>query len=153
MGHFFIYTQSGIRISLAIITLVIILHFFPLRPTFVIPQRLYKKEKYLLANISYRTLLVSAILLPLDIQLVKEQRIITEKNIPVQIVFDVSLSMTADDIKPSRFVAAKQALLRLMKKLEGYNLSVITFSGIPFVYIPFGNDTDAQIAKFEHTNL
>jgi hypothetical protein len=63
-------------------------------------------------------LLISIVLLPLDLQFITNKKIISEKILPVQILFDVSLSMAADDIPPSRFVASKEALAGLIKNLE-----------------------------------
>ncbi len=76
-----------------------------------------------------------------------------QKDIPIQILFDVSLSMTADDIKPSRFDAAKMAVSRLMKNLSWYNFSLITFSGIPFVYMPFSHDFKSMSLYWNATTL
>jgi len=98
-------------------------------------------------------LIISILVLPLDLQFVSDKKIITEKILPVQIIFDVSLSMAADDIQPSRYDSAKAALLKLIQTLDGYNISLIAFSGIPFIYIPFSTDTNAIISKFQDTNL
>ncbi|MBU0627460.1 VWA domain-containing protein [Patescibacteria group bacterium] len=61
--------------------------------------------------------------------------------------------MAADDIIPSRFVATKEALSDLIGNLDGYNASIITFSGIPFIYVPFSTDTNAILQKRNTTNL
>jgi hypothetical protein len=61
--------------------------------------------------------------------------------------------MAADDIPPSRFVASKEALAGLIKNLEWYNVSLITFSGIPLLYVPFSTDTNAILQKRNATNL
>ncbi|MEI6119225.1 MAG: VWA domain-containing protein [bacterium] len=53
---------------------------------------------------------------------------VVEKNIPVQIILDVSLSMAANDLQPSRFVAAKKSLISLIQQLDGYYISLIAFS-------------------------
>lgn len=98
-------------------------------------------------------MIVSIVLLPLDLQFITDKKIITEKILPVQIILDVSLSMAADDIQPSRFVAAQNALTTLIQNLEGYNISLITFSGIPLIYIPFSTDTSAILSKLHDTNL
>jgi uncharacterized protein YegL len=76
-----------------------------------------------------------------------------DKSLPVQIVLDVSLSMSAYDISPSRFSAAKASLLELIRGLDGYNVSLITFSGIPFVAVPFSHDTPAVVANVERLSL
>jgi Ca-activated chloride channel family protein len=68
-------------------------------------------------------------------------------------LFDVSLSMAANDITPSRFSAAKSALHDMITTLENYNISLITFSKIPFIRIPFSTDTKAISTKRTQTKL
>jgi hypothetical protein len=46
------------------------------------------------------------------------------------------------NLKPYRFKAAKDTVIKLVKQLKGYYISVIFFSGIPFIRIPFSNCTD-----------
>ncbi|HBB04820.1 TPA: hypothetical protein DCZ39_08285 [Patescibacteria group bacterium] len=73
-------------------------------------------------------LVVSVVLLPLRISLISDKQVVVEKNLPIQIILDVSLSMAANDLQPSRFVAAKTSLISLIKQLDGYQISLITFS-------------------------
>lgn len=73
-------------------------------------------------------LLLCIVLLPLRISLVTDKHIVAEKNIPLQIILDVSLSMSANDLQPSRFAAAKDSLISLVQQLDGYTISLITFS-------------------------
>jgi uncharacterized protein YegL len=57
-------------------------------------------------------------LIPLQIKFITDKQIIVEKKLPVQILLDVSLSMAAQDIQPSRFTSAKNSLMKLVEKLE-----------------------------------
>jgi hypothetical protein len=59
---------------------------------------------------------------------VTDKQVLVEKNIPIQIILDVSLSMSANDLQPSRFSAAKASLISLVRQLDGYSISLITFS-------------------------
>lgn len=55
----------------------------------------------------------------------------------VVLVLDISLSMQATDVKPSRLDAAKSAALNFVKTLPAqYNLSVVSLSGNPSVRLP-----------------
>jgi len=55
----------------------------------------------------------------------------------VVLVLDISLSMQATDVKPTRLDAAKQAALTFIKALPAqYNLSVVSLSGNPSVRLP-----------------
>jgi Ca-activated chloride channel family protein len=66
-------------------------------------------------------------------------------------LFDVSLSMTAKDIKPDRFSVAKQSLIEFINSLDtDYNIWMITFSWKPFVYIPISNDKKTVIRKIKN---
>jgi Ca-activated chloride channel family protein len=55
----------------------------------------------------------------------------------VVLVLDISLSMQATDVKPTRLDAAKEAALTFIKALPAqYNLSVVSLSGNPSVRLP-----------------
>lgn len=53
-----------------------------------------------------------------------------EEKVPlsVQILIDVSLSMSADDVKPQRFEALIRSLQNLITQLTGVQIHVILFS-------------------------
>lgn len=147
------FSPHGLRISWILIALCVVLFFFNKKPKFLVPVQGMKWRRYLLYNILLGLLLLSVILLPLRIAFVSDKQVIAEKNLPIQIILDVSLSMAANDLKPSRFVAAKQSLISLVQQLDGYTISLITFSWKPFVYIPFSSSSSAIIAKLESMNL
>jgi len=132
---------------------MIFLYFLNFKPKFVAPKRYFNSSKYFFYKTVIFLLLVTVILLPLNLWLLANKKVNTEKNIPIQIILDVSLSMSANDISPSRFDAAKSALLNLIEKLEWYNISLITFSWVPIVYLPFSQDTKAILSKLWKTNL
>jgi Ca-activated chloride channel family protein len=148
-----IYNSFGIRISLLFVVLLGVTYFFNLKQKFTLPKKYFNQNSYVLSRVVNIVLILSILLLPLDLQFITNKKIITQKILPVQIVFDISLSMAADDISPSRYDAAKKALLKLIQKLDGYNISLIAFSGIPFIYIPFSTDTHAVMSKLQDTNL
>jgi Ca-activated chloride channel homolog len=55
----------------------------------------------------------------------------------VVMVLDISLSMQATDVKPSRLDAAKEAALAFVKDLPAqYNIAVVSLSGNPSVRLP-----------------
>lgn len=147
------YNHYGIYISILFAVACGVVFFFNLKPKFLLPAKYLNQNKNIFLKTINLLLVFSILLLPLDLQFISDKKIITEKILPVQIIFDVSLSMAADDIKTSRYDAAKTALLKMIQKLDGYNISLITFSWIPFIYIPFSTDTNAIISKFKDTNL
>jgi len=143
----------GIRISLMLITLCGVLFFFNQKPKFIVPSKQLKQRSWLVYNSLLWLLLLCAVLLPLQISFITDKQVLGEKNIPIQIILDVSLSMSANDIQPSRFVAAKNSLISLIQQLNGYYISLITFSWKPFVYIPFSSSSSAITTKLQSMNL
>lgn len=79
---------------------------------------------------------------PMGIEMVPRERA------TVVLVIDISLSMQATDVKPSRLDAAKQAALNFTKALPAqYNVSLVSLSGNPSVRLPPTTDrTQAQQA-------
>ena len=140
-----LFSVHWIRISLFFITLVSVLFFFNQKPNFIVPMKHMKQRSRFAYNILLWLLVVSVVLLPLRISLISDKQVVVEKNLPIQIILDVSLSMAANDLQPSRFVAAKTSLISLIKQLDGYQISLITFSWKPFVYIPFSSSSWATL--------
>jgi len=148
-----LFSVNGIRISLLLIALCSVFFFFNKKPNFLVPLYHLKLKPWLIYNILLWLLLVCVILLPLRISVVTDRQVVIDKNIPIQIVLDVSLSMSANDLQPSRFVAAKSSLISLIQQLDGYSISLITFSWKPFVYIPFSSSSSAIVTKLQSMNL
>lgn len=62
----------------------------------------------------------------------------------VVMVIDTSLSMSAEDVAPNRFDAAKKAAVDFMHELpESYNVAVVAMSGTPSIAIPPSTDRGA----------
>jgi Ca-activated chloride channel family protein len=68
---------------------------------------------------------------------------ITRQGVDVMIVLDVSKSMLARDIKPSRLDKAKQLLYRLVDKLQNDRLGLILFAGRAYMQMPLTPDHGA----------
>lgn len=68
---------------------------------------------------------------------------VKQVGIDVYILLDVSLSMQAQDIKPSRLVKAKHEISKLIHKLRGDRIGLIVFSGEAFVQFPLTTDYSA----------
>lgn len=67
------------------------------------------------------------------------------QGISVYVLVDVSNSMNAEDIAPSRLERAKIGVLDLLDGVTGNEAGVIVFAGSPFVLFPL--TTDVQSAK------
>jgi Ca-activated chloride channel family protein len=65
---------------------------------------------------------------------------VQRKGIDLIIALDVSNSMLAQDIKPSRIERAKQSISRLIDKLEGDRIGIIVFAGKAYTQLPITTD-------------
>jgi Ca-activated chloride channel family protein len=62
------------------------------------------------------------------------------QSIDVLIALDVSRSMLADDLQPSRLARAKVAIAQLLPKLKGDRVGLIAFAGSAFMVCPLTSD-------------
>ncbi len=147
------FSRSWVCISFWFLVLWFFLYYKNLLPKFVLPIKIVSGSRYWMKRIVSWNLFLLILLLPLDIWIVSDKIVSVESPTPVQIVFDVSLSMSAQDLLPSRFSLAKAHLMDVVARLDWYAISLITFSGIPFVYIPFSYDTSAILQKLSLFSL
>jgi tetratricopeptide (TPR) repeat protein len=68
---------------------------------------------------------------------------VKRKGIDVFVALDVSLSMKAEDIRPSRLEKAKRDVSSLLRKLKGDRVGLIVFAGDAFVQFPLTADYSA----------
>jgi Ca-activated chloride channel family protein len=68
---------------------------------------------------------------------------VKRKGADIIIALDVSNSMKAEDIKPNRLERAKQAISRLVDRLEGDRIGIIVFAGEAYVQLPVTTDYGA----------
>ncbi len=64
-------------------------------------------------------------------------------GIDIYILLDVSKSMLAEDIKPSRLEKAKYEISKLIQRLKGDRIGLIVFAGEAYVQIPLTSDYSA----------
>ena len=152
-----VYNKFGIFISLLLLV-VFLVGYFLLRKYKTIPVIFPLRNWLYFLNFFQKVLLICIVVLsliiPLNIWIYQWTKIEKKPTLNIQILFDVSLSMIAKDIKPNRFEATKAALVEFVKSLDAkYNISVITFSGKPFVWIPFTNDKKALIWKISDMKM
>jgi len=68
---------------------------------------------------------------------------ISRQGVDVMIVLDVSKSMLAQDVKPSRLDKAKQLLYRLIDRLQNDRIGLILFAGRSYMQMPLTTDHSA----------
>jgi Ca-activated chloride channel family protein len=63
-----------------------------------------------------------------------------QEGLQVMVALDVSQSMLAQDIKPTRLERAKLEIADLMERLDGDEVGLVLFSGASFVQVPLTSD-------------
>jgi Ca-activated chloride channel family protein len=78
------------------------------------------------------------------------QRSVANEEASIALTVDVSGSMQADDIKPTRLVAAQEAIKSFLKQVPGkYRIGLITFSSEPFVASPLTHDRSLVLESLQ----
>lgn len=68
---------------------------------------------------------------------------VKRQGVDVMIALDVSNSMNAEDIRPSRLERSKQAIYRLIDQLQGDRIGLVVFAGQAYVQLPITTDYGA----------
>ncbi len=144
-----LYISAGLLFLIIILLLVKSKY----KPSFVVPDMWIDKFKFYFEKLIIFLIIFLILLLPLNLTLHGERKIQTERTTNVQLLFQVSLSMTIDDVDPSRFQVARDAMYDFVDNLRGYNVWVVIYSGLPFNWIPLSNEIDAILSKINNLNL
>ncbi len=75
-----------------------------------------------------------------------------KKGVDLMIILDVSNSMLCEDIQPSRLQRSKQAISKLIDKLDNDRVGIIVFAGKAFVQLPITSDFSAAKMFLETIN-
>ncbi|MDR9446941.1 MAG: LPS export ABC transporter periplasmic protein LptC [Balneolaceae bacterium] len=97
---------------------------------------------------AWRTALILAAITLLTVGLAgpklgTEVREIEQKGVDMMIALDLSRSMNAEDIRPTRLDKAKFEILKLIEQLEGNRIGLIVFTGEAFLQSPLTLDHSA----------
>ncbi len=92
--------------------------------------------KFILVMIGLAFLIIALVDPQSGSKLEKVQR----KGIDLMIALDVSSSMLAQDITPSRLERAKQAISKLIDQLDGDRLGIVIFAGKAYTQLPITTD-------------
>ncbi|MFM7055254.1 MAG: vWA domain-containing protein, partial [Bacteroidota bacterium] len=68
---------------------------------------------------------------------------VKRKGVDVIVALDVSNSMNAKDISPTRLERSTQAIYRLIDKLQGDRIGIVVFAGQAFIQLPITTDYGA----------
>ena len=73
----------------------------------------------------------------------EEPQAVEQEGRDVLIALDISRSMLAQDIKPSRLEAAKTKIKELVSRFGAERVALMVFSSVPFIQCPFTTDIGA----------
>lgn len=96
-------------------------------------------KKFALALIAMALILVSIA----NLRSVKGTEKISRNGIDIMIALDVSKSMLAKDIQPTRLDRAKQLLSRLIDKMSNDRVGIVVFAGKAYLQMPLTADHSA----------
>jgi len=72
-----------------------------------------------------------------------KMELMRRKGLDVVVAVDVSLSMYAEDIKPSRMARSKQEIGKFVERLAGDRVALVAFAGEAFLQCPLTSDYGA----------
>ena len=99
-----------------------------------LPQRF--AIKFVLIVVAFAT----GVLALANLRFPKGTEKVSRNGIDVMIALDVSKSMLAQDIKPTRLDRAKQLLSRLVDKLSNDRVGIVVFAGKAYLQMPLTGD-------------
>ena len=103
----------------------------------------YSPLKFLIKFIIVLLAFAGITLGAMNLQSQEKTENIQRKGVDVMLVLDVSKSMLAEDVKPSRLERAKQLLTLLMGKLENDRVGLVLFAGHAYMQMPLTTDHGA----------
>ena len=100
----------------------------------------YSTAKPIIKFILISLAIVCMVMALADLQSGSKIEKVKRKGIDLMICLDVSNSMLAQDIRPYRLERAKQAISKLIDKLEGDRIGLIVFAGKAYTQLPITTD-------------
>lgn len=78
---------------------------------------------------------------------------VKRRGVDIVVALDVSKSMLAEDVKPSRLERAKLAIQDLLGQLKGDRIGLVAFAGKSFVQCPLTSDYGAYKLTLDELNV
>ena len=95
--------------------------------------------KFILVSIAFLFLVIGIA----DPQIGSKLEEVKREGVDIIIALDVSNSMKAEDIKPNRLERSKQAISKLVDKLQNDRIGIIVFAGQAYTQLPLTTDYGA----------
>ena len=111
-------------------------------------DRLYRNIDFNKTNWKKRCRLAGLLFLIISasgIQIGKKVKPVERKGVDLIFAVDVSISMNAEDVKPSRLEKAKFEISQIIRQLKGDRVGIIVFAGASHLYLPLTSDYEAAI--------
>lgn len=113
---------------------------------------LYSPNRIIFKNILIWSSIATLIFALINPQIGSKTKKVKRKGADIIIALDISNSMLAEDIAPSRLENAKQAINKLLNKLDNDRIGLIVFAGKAFVQLPITQDYDAALMFINTVN-
>ncbi len=104
---------------------------------------LYSRSKLILKFTLLMCALALLIVCLANPQLGSKVEKVQRKGVDLMLCLDISNSMNAEDIQPSRLKRAKQAINQLLSKLKGDRIGIVVFAGTAYTQLPLTSDYGA----------
>ena len=78
--------------------------------------------------------------------------IVEQRGVQVMVVLDISRSMLAQDVKPTRLDRAKLEIADLISRLNGDEVGIVLFSGASFIHSPLTSDYATARTYLNHAS-
>ncbi|MBX2932865.1 MAG: VWA domain-containing protein [Ferruginibacter sp.] len=103
----------------------------------------YSPQKFVLKFILMLIAFTAGVFALANLRSPKTVEKVNRNGIDVMIALDVSKSMLAQDIKPTRLDRAKQVISKLIDKLSNDRIGIVVFAGRAYLQMPLTNDHSA----------
>ena len=103
----------------------------------------YAPQKFALKFVLVLLAIMSGVFALANLRSLQGMEQVSRNGIDVMIALDVSKSMLAQDIKPNRLERAKQAISKLIDKLDNDRIGIVVFAGRAYLQMPLTGDHGA----------
>lgn len=105
----------------------------------------FSEKRFWLKNGLFAAALVCLVLAITNPQRAVRRTPPPQQSADVLIALDISQSMQANDVAPSRLAQAKKLILELVKAMEGERIGLIFFAGDAYAQMPLSTDYEALV--------
>ncbi len=149
------FQHTHYLIALAAVPLLLILYFFVLNwkkktikkigDANLVAEMIknHSPQKFALKFILILVAFAAGVFAVANLRSPKGMEQVNRNGIDVMIALDVSKSMLAQDVKPNRLERAKQALGKLIDKLNNDRVGIVVFAGRAYLQMPLTGDHGA----------